>query len=186
MREKFLVSPPRRSLSAPCATLRHVCPVYAHEVNEEELRAEVVEAVSSLANPRLRVTRVAFLFPSFATSVSSSVETTGDNGAWQLVSNSQACVQEETAGQPVLFDRLRMANSQINLLNSMSGQTLQRCAELEENNISLSRALTQALDENRQLSERLQSCLEELETQRKLVAVLHRELQAARHATSTL
>ncbi|RNF00602.1 hypothetical protein TraAM80_07610 [Trypanosoma rangeli] len=179
-----LVSPPRRSLSAPCTTLRHVCSVSAHEDSEGELRAEVVEAASSLANPRLRITRVAFLFPSCITSVSSSAENTGGSEAWELLSNSRARVQSEIGGEPVIFDRLRMANSQIHLLNSMNGHTLQRCAELEKSNVSLGRALMQAIDENRHLNERLQKCLKELDEKKHLVAVLQRELQAARHATT--
>ncbi|KAF8281404.1 hypothetical protein TcG_01923 [Trypanosoma cruzi] len=184
MWETRLISPPRRSLSAPCATIRHVCSFSADEDVERELRAEVVEAASSLFNPRLRITRAAFLFPSFTASVSSSGETTKGTDAWQALLNSRVCGRKEVVGEPILFDRLRTANSQINLLNSMSGYTLQRCAELEEENMSLSRTLKQLLDENRQLSERLQSCLRELYDERKLVAVLQSELEASQHEKS--
>ncbi|KEG13833.1 hypothetical protein DQ04_00761130 [Trypanosoma grayi] len=142
----------RRSLSAPCATLRHVGCLCDTEV-DASLQVEAVEAAFSLPNPRLRTARAAALFPSFTTGGAATV--------LQPLANSLVCEREEVHEEPVLFDRLNAANSQINLLNTTNRHMIDRCAELEEENAFLTLALNQARDENLKLSARLERYLKE-------------------------
>ncbi|ORC88469.1 uncharacterized protein TM35_000161070 [Trypanosoma theileri] len=191
----------RRSLSAPCATIRHVCSL-TFSLSDESgynssnvatagesllLSAEMVEAAAALANPRLHaVTRAAALFPNFSSGDTCMThnEEEEEFSAQQHLANSQDCRRRDDTSEPVLFDRLNAASSQINLLNRVNGHTVKYCAELEETNKSLSYALKQALDENKALNERLNSKNRELDGAKKLVAELKKQLAACQQGTS--
>ncbi|KAH9599651.1 hypothetical protein LSM04_003251 [Trypanosoma melophagium] len=179
MRSDSLTVSSRRSLSAPCASIRHLGSLILTLSDESGdnssnaatasealgLSAEMVEAAAALANPRLHtVTRAAALFPNFSARDACMTHDEENVSAKQHLANSQECRMQDGKSEPVLFDRLNAASSQINLQNRVIGHTVERCAKLEEI--------------NKDLNERLESSYRDREVLEQLVAELKKQLAA--------
>nr|CCC95227.1 conserved hypothetical protein [Trypanosoma congolense IL3000] len=155
MRDIELTLISHRSVSAPCATLRHVSTL------SERCHASETEVVAALGNPRLRLPREASLFPDFITSASpGSASRAAETGGYfpaPTLSSAAAAERGKAADADAhLRDQLEAAQLQISLFNHTNEISLKRYAELDEENISLRERLRIAHEEIDRLTAEVQ------------------------------
>ncbi|EAN79564.1 hypothetical protein, conserved [Trypanosoma brucei brucei TREU927] len=153
-----------RSLSAPCATLRHLSTL------SERCAVEDTGVVLALRNPRLPLPRAVSLFPNFITSSSSFSCRHAAKVGKAIVATEpvDACEGGSPADATALRDRLGAAELQISLLDNASKISLERYTVLDEANTLLRQQLQEARSEIKRLRVENQQ-LRELLEKRELV-----------------